>query len=78
MFKLIKTYKNTINNLQKELRQQKQRNDSLQHDCMILLETNREQRHKMQDYENNIEFLVNNLSAKKRELVRPHIKTNSK
>lgn len=69
--KLIKKLKKTINNLEEELELEKSSNRLFRNDCLILLETSINQRRKIKDLENNIEFLVNNLSAKKRELVRP-------
>lgn len=38
---------------------------------VTLLENAQEDREKIRDLENNIDFLVNNLSKQKRELVRP-------
>lgn len=69
--KLIKTLKKTINSLEEELELEKSINRLFRNDCLILLETSVNQRRKIIDLENNIEFLVNNLSTKKRELVRP-------
>lgn len=72
MFKgrLIKILKATINNLEEDLDKKKQANQYLQHDCEILLNTNREQRTKIKDLENNIEFLTNNIGSRKlKELV---------
>ena len=69
--KLIKTLKNTINSLQEELQNEKEKNSYLTKDCVVLIENSSKDRKKIIDLENNIEFLVNNLSAKKRELVQP-------
>lgn len=70
--KLIKTLKATINNLEEELDKKNLANQYLQHDCEILLNTSREQRNKIKDLENNIEFLTNNIGSRKlKELVRP-------
>lgn len=63
---LIKTLKSTINEVQEENKNLKYSNEELKHDCMILLDTNRDLRAKCKDLENNIEFLVNNLTPKKR------------
>ena len=69
--KLIKELKNTINILQEELQNEKEKNTYLTKDCVVLLKNSLDYRRKIIDLENNIEFLVNNLSAKKRELVQP-------
>lgn len=66
---LIKTLKNTINELQEEKEQLANKNKDLERDCIILLETNREQRKRIVDLENNVEFLVNNLTPKKRAVL---------
>lgn len=68
--KLIKILKATINNLEEDLDKKQLANQYLQHDCEILLNTNREQRIKIKDLENNIEFLTNNIGSRKlKELV---------
>ena len=69
--KLIETLKQTINSLQEELENEKQKNSYLTKDLVVLLNNEMMNRKKMTDMENNIEFLVNNLSSKKRELARP-------
>lgn len=69
--KLIEILKQVINNLEDELKEENERNRIYQKDMIVLLETNAEQRAKITDLENNIEFLVNQLSNQKRELVRP-------
>lgn len=66
---LIKTLKNTINELQEEKEQLINKNKDLERDCIILLETNREQRERIVDLENNVELLVFNLTPKKRALL---------
>lgn len=68
MFKnfLIKALRETINNLEEELKNEKTANEYLSRDCAILLETNQEQRVRIKDLENNVEFLTNNLTPKKR------------
>lgn len=73
MFKrvLIKTLKNVINNLEDEnanLRLKIKQRDSM---IKTLLSSSEENKAKVMDLENNIEFLVNNLTPKKKELVRP-------
>lgn len=56
--------------MQKELSRLKTSNESLQHDCVIMLETTREQREKIKDLENNIEILTHNSENEKiKELV---------
>lgn len=60
---LIKTLKSTINEVQEENKNLKYSNEELKHDCMILLDTNRDLRAKCKDLENNID---NNLTPKKR------------
>lgn len=69
--KLIETLKQTINSLQEDLQNEKQKNSYLTKDLVVLLNNEMMNRKKMTDMENNIEFLVNNLSPKKRELARP-------
>lgn len=69
--KLIETLKQTINSLQEELENEKQKNSYLTKDLVVLLNNEMMNRKKMTDMENNIEFLVNNLTPKKRELARP-------
>lgn len=72
--KLIEVLKNTINNLEddlkkqkEELRKEKDKNEIYQKDLIIVLENSAEQRQKIIDLENNIEFLTFNLSATKRK-----------
>lgn len=56
--------------MKQELHRLKTSNDNLQHDCVIMLDTSREQREKIKDLENNIELLVNNSTDEKiKELV---------
>ena len=69
--KLIKTLKNTISNLERELDEKKAVIKSYQEEHEILLNNSAEHRQKITDLENNIELLVNNLTPKKRELARP-------
>lgn len=80
MFKrvLIKTLKKVINNLEDEnanLKSKVEQRDLILKDYQkeheILLNNSAEYRAKIVDLENNIEFLVNNLTPKKKELVRP-------
>lgn len=74
--KLIQTLKNVINNLEdeklkmkEELRKEKEKNEIYQKDLVIVLQNSEEYRKKIQDLENNIEFLYNNLSPAKRKLI---------
>ena len=74
--KLIYTLKNVINNLEyekkkleEELRKEKAKNYTYQHDLVIILQNSEEYRKKIQDLENNIEFLTNNLSPAKKKLL---------
>ena len=73
MFKkaLIKTLKNVINNLEDENTKLKLKIE--QRDLMIktLLSSSEENKAKIVDLENNVEFLYSNLTPKKKELVRP-------
>ncbi len=69
--RLIKALKRTINSLEEDLQNEKAKNSYLTNDCLVLLNNSSRDRNKIIDLENNIEFLVNNLSAKKRELVQP-------
>ena len=69
--KLIETLKSVINGLEKELDEKKTVIKDYQEENEILLNNSAEYRTKITDLENNIEFLVNNLTPKKKELVRP-------
>lgn len=73
MFKkaLIKTLKNVINNLEDENTKLKLKIE--QRDLMIktLISSSEENKAKIVDLENNVEFLYSNLTPKKKELVRP-------
>lgn len=75
--KLINTLKSTINDLEdeklklkEEIRKEKEKGRLYQHDLIIFLENAEENRKKIVDLENNIEFLVNNLSPAKRKLIK--------
>lgn len=68
--KLIQTLKNVINNLEDEKAELEKRVKYYQHDLVVMLDNSREQRKKIEDLENNIEFLVNNLSPAKRKLLK--------
>lgn len=71
MFKAIKELKSLVNASRKALAEAEERvvekNKLLQH----YYQENKQLKNKIIDLENNIEILVNNLSAKKRELARP-------
>lgn len=74
--KLIQTLKNIINNLEdekknleEELRKERAKNYTYQHDLIIILQNSEEYRKKIQDLENNIEILTNNLSLAKKKLL---------
>ena len=71
MFKSIKELKSLVNASRKALAEAEERvvekNKLLQH----YYQENKQLKNKIIDLENNIEILVNNLSAKKRELARP-------
>jgi len=69
--KLIETLKSVINDLEKELDEKKTVIKDYQEENEILLNNSAEYRAKITDLENNIEFLYNNLTPKKKELVRP-------
>ena len=64
---LINSLRKTINQLEEEKTQLEAKNKELEHDNILLLDTNRDQRAKINDLENNVEFLTNNLSAQKRK-----------
>lgn len=69
--KLIETLKSIINDLEKELDEKKTVIKDYQEENEILLNNSAEYRAKITDLENNIEFLYNNLTPKKKELARP-------
>lgn len=64
---LIKSLKNTINELQEENQQLTNKNKDLEHDNILLLDTNRDLRAEVKNLNNNLELVVNNLSAQKRK-----------
>lgn len=78
MFKLRKALLQTINSLEEELEQEKQKNENLRKDQLILLDSNKELRGKIIDLENNIELLMADKENKKRRVSpKKQIKTNS-
>lgn len=66
---LIKTLKNTINDLEKDLKNQKYINKIHEHNEVILLDNLAEAREKIQNLENNLEFVTNNLSTQKKQKI---------
>ena len=66
---LIKTLKNTINELEKDLENQKYINKIHEHNEVILLDNLTEAREKIQNLENNLEFVTNNLSAQNKQKI---------
>lgn len=66
----IKALIETNNKLEDKLKKEQEKNRINQNNLAIILENNTETRKKIEDLENNIEFLVNNLSKQKRELIR--------
>lgn len=66
---LIKTLKNTINELEKDLENQKHINKVHEHNEVILLNNLAEAREKIKNLENNLEFVTNNLSAQKKKKI---------
>ena len=68
-FKLRKTLLKVINSLEEENKQLKNKMKKKEHDNWILLDKSIELRRKIKDWENNIEFLVNNLSSIKKKKI---------
>ena len=66
---LIKTLKNTINELEKDLENQKYINEIHEHNEVIFLDNLTKAREKIQNLENNLEFVTNNLSAQKKQKI---------
>jgi len=71
MFKrrLIKTLKAVINELEEENAKLKYAVKEKEHNNIILLESNYELRQKVRDLENNLDFIVNDLSAQKKKML---------
>lgn len=68
--KLIKTLKATINSLENDLENEKQKNSYLIKDLVVMIQNQSKSRKKIIDLENNIEFLTNNIGSRKlKELV---------
>lgn len=68
-FSLRKTLLKVINSLEEENKQFKNKIKEKEHDNLILLDNSIELRRKIKDLENNIEFLVNNLSSIKKKKI---------
>lgn len=68
-FRLRKTLLKVINSLEEENKQLKNKMKQKEHDNLILLDNSIELRRKIKDLENNIEFLVNNLSSIKKKKI---------
>lgn len=68
-FMLRKTLLKVINSLEEENKQLKNKMKEKEHDNLILLDNSIELRRKIKDLENNIEFLVNNLSSIKKKKI---------
>lgn len=70
--KLIKTLKATINSLENDLENEKQKNSYLTKDLVVMIQNQTRSRKRIIDLENNIEFLTNNIGSRKlKELVQP-------
>ena len=68
-FRMRKTLLKVINSLEEENKQLKNKMKQKEHDNLILLDNSIELRRKIKDLENNIEFLVNNLSSIKKKKI---------
>ena len=68
-FRLRTTLLKVINSLEEENKQLKNKMKEKEHDNLILLDNSIELRRKIKDLENNIEFLVNNLSSIKKKKI---------
>lgn len=66
---LIKTLKNVINDLEKDLENQKYINKIHEHNEVILLDNLAEAREEIQNIENNLEFITNNLSEEDKQKI---------
>lgn len=66
---LINAYKKTVKNLEEDLEHQKYINSIHEHNEVILLDNLIEAREKIQNLENNLEFVTNNLSAQKKQKI---------
>lgn len=68
-FKLRKTLLKVIEQLEEEKEELENKLKEKEHNNLILLQNASEQRARIKDLENNIEFLVNNLTPAKRKLI---------
>ena len=68
-FKLRKTLLKVIEQLEEEKEDLENKLKEKEHNNLILLQNASEQRSRIKDLENNIEFLVNNLTPAKRKLI---------
>lgn len=66
---LINAYKKTVKKLEEDLEHQKYINSIHEHNEVILLDNLIEAREKIQNLENNLEFVTNNLSAQKKQKI---------
>jgi predicted Holliday junction resolvase-like endonuclease len=69
--KIYNNYKSIKNTVKQAINIRDEKIKELKKEQITLLENAQEDREKIRDLENNIDFLVNNLSKQKRELVRP-------
>lgn len=68
-FKLRKTLLKVIEQLEEDKEELENKLKEKEHNNLILLQNASEQRARIKDLENNIEFLVNNLTPTKRKLI---------
>ena len=68
-FKLRKTLLKVIEQLEEDKEELENKIKEKEHNNLILLQNASEQRAKIKDLENNIEFLVNNLSSIKKKKI---------
>lgn len=66
---LINAYKKTVKELEEDLEHQKYINSIHEHNEVILLDNLMEARAKIQNLENNLEFVTNNLSTQKKKKI---------
>ena len=68
-FRLRKTLLRVIEQLEEDKEELENKLKEKEHNNLILLQNASEQRARIKDLENNIEFLVNNLTPAKRKLI---------
>ena len=66
---LGKHLRQVINQLEDENKKLKYKNNELEHNNVILLDTNRDLRNKVVVLEQNLEIVTNNLTPKKKKLL---------